>query len=263
MKYARKSIGSRKMAALKKAILVLMLSCFVIGNAQAVVFHDAIHNIQTMIGHLMSRIEAVKAVGQDATQYMRQLQHYRQQLADLSMMFRMHSIGMNMEFKERALDHGMAQECPGTSGLPSISDLWNLVAVNDEDDISAQQLMRCQQIVMLKNQKYNEMVRLLKNVEARANNLEDINNDRFGIGTSEGKMNSSSNQIQLFVAHNQVDMQYSKTVLESYDAYIQALEEDQQRLAMMAMQGKKSIWGTVAQGVTLKAALRAAKSRER
>lgn len=263
MKDGCKPAGCRKVGPLKKALLAMVLSCFVVGNTHAIVFHDAMHNIQTMIGHLMNRIEAVKAAGQDATQYVKQLQHYQQQLADLSMMFRMHSVGMNMEFKERAIDYGMVKECPGTSGLPSVQDLWNIVAVNDENDIPAQQLMRCQKIVMLKNQKYNEMVGLLKNVEARASNLDEINRDRAAIKTSEGKLSSSSNQIQLFVAHNQVDMQYSKTVLESYDAYIQALQEDQQRLAIMAMQGKKSVWGTVAQGVTLKAALRAAKPRDR
>ena len=41
------------------------------------------------------------------------------------------------------------------------------------------------------------------------------------------------------------------------------LQQDQQRLAIQALNGKKRVFGTVAQGVTLKAALRALKERDR
>jgi hypothetical protein len=62
----------------------------------------------------------------------------------------------------------------------------------------------------------------------------------------------------------QMELDYWEAMLAGYDSYIGLLRSDQQRLALLALNGGPGdAWGTVIQGAVLKGALEAAEGRDR
>src|SRR3546814_13222776 len=74
-------------------------------------------------------------------------------------------------------------------------------------------------------------------------------------------MTGSNNDISRLAARGSMDMDYFRIAMITYDGFIASLRSDQQDLALAAMRGKRTPWGSVAQGVTLKAALEIKHSR--
>src|SRR3546814_12381867 len=77
----------------------------------------------------------------------------------------------------------------------------------------------------------------------------------YGNDATLGDMTGSNNDIRGFAARGAMDMDYFRTAMITYDGFIASLRSDQQDLALAAMRGKRTPWGSVAQGITLKAAL--------
>lgn len=248
------------------ALVGLILSFGLLHNerasAQALV-NDPPHTIKTVMGWIKAHEQDVKEI----QQWRDQLQHYQQQLVSASRLLDV-SMPMSLEFEERALDFGMAYRCRhpdgSTGALPSLSQLWRRVAPDLNGDIRIQQYETCQKIVMAENARFNEQVRMLKSIQQRDRDLKGIALRAQLVGTSQGKLETVKAELAQFLARASMDMQYAESAVVAYDGLIQSLHVDQQGLALKAMHGSGgTLLGTIVQGASLKAALQAARQRDR
>lgn len=241
-------------------------------NAQAVVA-DPIHTFQTLIGHMMGRLEAYSQRFQDATQYAKELQHfqsqiehYRQQLVTASSLTGQQGLQMTVGFEERPLDYGMLESCPspdGAAGVPRLAQIFERTVPDMQGDITKQQHETCQKIVLATNARFNEQVRMLKNIKKRDGELRNIEQHRARVGTSQGELSAVDYDMSQFLSRATMDMQYSQSALVAYDGLIASLNDDQVRLAKVALSGKPTTLGTITQGAALKGALQTLKQQDR
>jgi hypothetical protein len=235
------------------------------GSANAVVFHDVIHTIQNIFTQLWTESKDAAQYSWDKAEQARHLaqmvKEYEAQLSGI-VNFMDASMSMGADFKERSASDVAkiaANRCPGSKGMPSLSELWRSFIPDPSKDIEEQQLELCQRIVMAESERYNEQVRMLKRIVDNSKQLERLARQReaMGAGANPGELDSNSNDIERFTARASMDMQYAQTVMTAYDGYIASLQTSQQELAMQAMRGERKPWGTVVQGATLKGALEA------
>ena len=241
-------------------------------SAQAVVA-DPIHTFQTLVGHMMGRLEAYSQRFQDASQYAKEIQHfqnqiehYRQQLVTASSLAGQQGLQMTMDFEERPLEYGISETCPspdGASGVPRLAQLFTRTAPDLQGNITMQQHETCQKIVLAQNARFNEQVRMLKNINKRDGELRRIEQHRARVGTSQGELSAVDYDMSQFLARATMDMQYSQSAMVAYEGLIASLNDDQQRLARVALAGKPTTLGTITQGAALKSALRTLKQQDR
>jgi hypothetical protein len=241
-------------------------------SAQAVVA-DPIHTFQTLIGHMMGRLEAYSQRFQDATQYAKEIQHfqsqiehYRQQLVTAGSLAGQASLQMTMDFEERPLDYGILESCPspdGASVVPQLAQLFQRTVPNLQGNITMQQHGICQGIVLAQNARFNEQVRMLKNIRKRDGELKGIEQQRARVGTSQGELSAVDFDMSQFLSRATMDMQYSQSAMVAYDGLIASLNDDQQRLAKVALGGKPTALGRITQGAALKGALQTLKQQDR
>lgn len=247
----------------------LVLGLFMAGAAHAQwTVADPAHTWLTEQGWVMQGAE----IGEQAKRWKDEYEHYEQQLADAKKIFEAQSMPMTMEFNERRLDYGIEDQCKehGASGKGpvdrAISSALSFApkAIDKNGEIYGQQHALCGKIVFLQNSKYNELVKVLKNIQQRDKELNKLDAYRSGVGTSQGKLATSSNQINSFAARMQMDMQYAQTVIATYDGYIGATEKEIEQLATRANNGaERTVFSALMQGAVLKAtfaSLRAARS---
>lgn len=249
------------------AVIALGLGAFGTAHAQWTVT-DPGHTYMTQQGWLMQGKEYLE----EANRWKQEAEHYQQQLADAQKVFEAQSMQMAMDGSERPLDYGLEDQCKQyTNGdkrlaeLP-ISNAPSLASAkaNKKGDIYAQQHIFCAQIVYLQNGKYNELIKMLKNIQQRDKEVQGLNRYRSSVGTSEGRLATSSNQLSSFSARMQVDMQYVQTAITTYDGAIADCKKQIQALAKAANDGaERTVFNALMQGAALKgtfAGLRAARS---
>lgn len=249
------------------AVVVLGLGAFGTAQAQWTVT-DPGHSYLTQQGWLMQGKEYLE----QAMRWKQEYEHYQQQLADAQKVFEAQSMQMTMDASERPLDFGLEDQCKRyTAGDTRLAELplsnapsLASAKANKKGDIYAQQHIFCAQIVYLQNGKYNELVKMLKNIQQRDKEVQGLNRYRSGVGTSEGRLATSNNQISSFSARMQVDMQYVQTAITTYDGAIADCKKQIQNLAKAANDGaEQTVFNALMQGAALKgtfAALRAARS---
>jgi hypothetical protein len=238
----------------------LALACAIsAGSANAVIpVEDIPHTIQNIITQLGTQAKHVAEYSAQAQRWAQQYQHMQQQLIRLEG-FMTASMSMPDSFEERPDDHGIEQ-CGGDGSVTS----WAERFIPDPNgEITSQQLKVCQKLVQAENRKYNETVKVLKDLRDRAAEFQTIEGRRRAVGSSEGNMDVNDNDVARFSTRVQMDLEYWQAMMTAYDSYIGLLNSEQQRLAIAAMRGKKKVLGTVVQGVVLKGALETARSRDR
>jgi hypothetical protein len=167
---------------------------------------------------------------------------------------------MGDKFQERSPGdiEKLAQiRCGAGASTQAMSDLWKRFVPDMSGDIKKQQLKICAQIVLMESERYNEQVKMLKRVRESSEELERLDKVRssYGNDATLGDMTGSNNDISRFAARGSMDMDYFRTAMITYDGFIASLRSDQKDLALQAMRGKQTPWGSVIQGATLKAAL--------
>lgn len=237
-------------------------------NAQWVVT-DPTHTMQTWIGHMMTRMEGYMQRYQDQAEYLQQAQrwvqsyqHMQQQLIQVQG-FMAASMPMTDQFESHTDDYGMQDRCPGTTGSLNLQSLWQSFSPDVNGEVTEQQLQICQKIVLSENAKYNETVKLLRKMRDRTNEFAEIQGRRSQVGTSQGLLEANESDVSRFTTQTQMDLDYWQAMMTAYDSYIGLLNQDQQRLANAALNGKRTVWGTVVQGAALEGALRTLKQRDR
>jgi hypothetical protein len=208
-------------------------------------------------------------------EYQAQLNQMKQQYTNLQKNL-IPDFGMNFDLingddemlKERGASEGMEIECPGAGPVAAgFAFLKNTLTLDPKGDIKSQQKELCQRIVLARNAQYNESVKILKAVREREQELKEINAEREAIGDEPGKLQSNTNKLNAVLNKSTIEMQYRTSVIQSYDSYIESLEQQQGLLGNQAMtgdSGNKTFAETYVkkfvQGAALKAALDRASS---
>ena len=260
MKTDRKTRTSRKAPFLTR----LALACaFMTGNAGATGFpvidgSNLVTNLGTEIQAYMTQLNTLTQQGQDYAQYAAQIKHMTQQLTDLNQVFDSFQLKFAQEFKKKALTDGMSDSCGGgIDGM--ISDLMSNVSLSGDDDIVQQQKRICQRIVMIQNQKFNDQVDFLNDVMKSTQSDLDRALSQAKNSDTNGKMDANVAVTAITQAQMDKNFEVGRKRTEAYDEMLKALEMQQKNLATIAMNGKTSIVGTIADTAILATALKAKK----
>lgn len=217
----------------------------------------------SMIQHLLNQLNTYTAKAQDSSKYAKDLAHYQQQLQHMKQQLVqvqgfMSSQGVMTDmFKERDESIGVEDECPDASGGTGLSLLKLPISLNRNGDIAAQQSEICKRVVVARNAKFNETVKLLRQLRQRSDEMGQLDQSRASVGTSEGALKANDNDVSRLQARTQMDLDYWQATMTAYDSYIAQLLHDQQTLARAALKG--SDLGSAVQGIALKAALESKK----
>ena len=206
---------------------------------------DLPHTVKTAIGWM--------------AQYQQMIEDYQRQVEQLRTLDKQYeqalvtgqaysgSRGYRERFHPRGDDEGLAERC-GTRPARHRK--------------GGEQRAYCISIVRTENRRFNAVVAMLEDVDARDQELRDAYAERASIGREEeGKLASNSNRILSIQGQLQNDVENAERLLAAYDAALRSLRENHVRLANEALQGTPG--QAVAQGVALKLALRAARERDR
>jgi hypothetical protein len=230
----------------------------------AVTVHDPLHQAAAMSQWIKQIENTIAIKTQDAQAYYRHFQHMQQQLTKLSQVFKLSQLTMTQDMTERSLTYG--SEVCGSNGSLSLTSMFKALAPNLNGDVVAQQQQKCHQIVRLQNMKYNEYVRLLKNLDSRSQEIARLE-QQISTSDSNGKLDTNVAQAQSIISKTLADSQYSMSMINVYDGMIVTLKDDQKNLGTRALKGSQDplagLEGTLVQGATLKVALEALSSKSR
>lgn len=161
--------------------------------------------------------------------------------------------------KERGEEDGVEDVCGKNKGRSYVAD---------------EQYLLCQARQRLVNKRFNVLVKMFKDAETRDKKIQDIRSNRSGISGAKdsGRLIGNTNANMQMRASTKNDSQNYIMTMELYTSMIAALDEEIARSAEKALTGKGAdkkgpfnlppIVSSVAQGLTLKVALAAARSRD-
>lgn len=256
MKTDRKSRTARKAPFLTSLALACALT---IGSAGAGIpvtdVGNATAHWTNSISTYISKIQDYAEYATEATREIDRIRNLATQAT--SLMYSLQTLGMTNP-TIRSLDYGMQRCSPDFSGF-SLSDVFQLLAPSLTSSIPEQQRRICQQIVRLENEKYNEGVRMLQNLQQRTSEIRRLQNQLSGSDTS-GKIDSNIGQGQAVISQTLADIQYSNAIIKVYESQIDSLKQDSRYLAEEALNGRKqglgeSLLSTAVQTGALCAAL--------
>lgn len=180
--------------------------------------------------------------------------------------------GINMEdaFKERDAGFGLKARCPGAVLSMNPKEILTAFVINPKGDLKAikeEQQKVCLRIVYAENLKFNETVKVLNLMRKQDDKLKDIAKRRGEVKDEPGPLQENTNELTQFMAGAVRDAQYSGSVLNAYETYIQTLKEQQTMLTQVALNGNAGEGDTFTdalakkfvQGATLKMALEGVK----
>lgn len=164
----------------------------------------------------------------------------------------------NPEFKERATNYGIN------------------VCKKGRSEVGQTQFLICQRRVQIENLRFNAMVKMLKDVKTRDEEIQKLMNQRKGLTSAadKGKLDANTNDIARLQTQMENDIQNGKYTLDSYTAVLDTLNDEMVATANRALKNEGAdtqgdgpfsmppIVGKVVQGAALKLALKAAEGRD-
>lgn len=155
-----------------------------------------------------------------------------------------------------AEDRGADMQCQAPSGFSfdSPASLFASFVPSVNDDAVKKQWELCNQIVRLKNKKYNEIVRFVESSKQRKNEVGDLITSARGDST-EGAHRATMTRAQGLMNDQMSEMQYVQARIMGFDATIERLQRESNGYATQMLNGKKSILGQAVSLAALKGAL--------
>lgn len=162
----------------------------------------------------------------------------------------------NPNFKERPVNEGIDACEKGRSS------------------VGEEQKAICQKTVQIRNLRFNAMVKMLKDVKSRDDEIKKLMDQRKKLtgAQDKGKLDANTNDIARLQAQMENDIQNGKYTLDTYTAILNTLNDDMVAMAKRALTneganrkgpfGLPPIAGKVVQGVALKGALSIAGKRD-
>lgn len=244
------------------AVAAMCCGLLMAGSVQAQwTVTDPGHTMATVDGWVVQGAE----IGEQLKRWEEQTTRWKTQLADAQNVFKSQGMDMTMDFNERPQDYGMTESCPEkkfdkdrpiTSAVDtavSAISSWRPLKLDNSANLKKDMLDLCKQIVVAQNMKYNETVRLLKLVKQRESEMKKLDGYRQSVGTSQGMLATSSNQLSALSTRMQMDVQYTEAVINNYDSLIASRKLDQEEISKRILKGgDKSLLSVVLQGAALK-----------
>lgn len=238
-------------------LVAVMLSGFLTAgaaNAQWVV---------TDPGHTIANKMAWVAQYQQMYQELqRQMEQYKTQIRELEQKYVTGpsfngGFGYRETLAERGLNDFVVERCGKGGGLST--------GPNQIKAIAEKQYRNCVAIVQTENTRYNVMVRILKNLDVRDKQMEELKRQASSVPQDQpGALERVNNNIAQLEAYVALDIENAKTLLEAYDASLKALNTEQVWLGQAAFSSKdRSLLDTAIQYGALKGALEVARRRDR
>ena len=192
----------------------------------------------------------------------RQMEQYRTQIRELEQKYVSGpsfsgAAGYRETLSERGLNDYVADRCgDGTGPRPGPAKI---------KEIAERQFRNCVAIIQTENTRYNVMVRVLKNLDVRDKQMEELKKQAALVPADQpGALERVKANIAQLEAYVELDLQNATTLLSAYDASLKALNTEQVWLGQAAFNGKKGgLVDTVVQYGALKGALEVARSRDR
>lgn len=192
----------------------------------------------------------------------RQMEQYRTQILELEQKYVNGpsfngGIGYRETLSERGLNDYVVERCGSGSGLRT--------GPAQLKDIAERQFKNCVAIIQTENTRYNVMVRVLKNLDVRDRQMEELKKQAAAVPADQpGSLERVKANIAQLEAYVALDIQNANTLLSAYDASLKALNTEQVWLGQAAFNGKsRGLLEEVVQYGALKGALQVARSRER
>lgn len=222
---------------------------------------------QWAVADVEHTIATIEEAEKQKERWEEQKKRWETQLADAKNVFKTQDMDMTMDFNERPQNYGMAESCqenkfdkdrPITSAVDtavSAINSWRPLKLDNSANLKKDMLDLCKQIVMAQNLKYNETVRLLKLVKQRESEMKKLDDYRQKVGTSQGMLATSSNQLSALSTRMQMDVQYAEAVISTYDSLIASRKLQQEEIGKRILKGgDKTLVSVVLQGAALKGA---------
>jgi hypothetical protein len=156
----------------------------------------------------------------------------------------------------RSPTHNMEARC-GVDKTFVGDDLWEF---NEVDSllatVGAKHLDLCQRIVAAENARFNQVIKGMKRVKERNDELLEIGRYRASINDM-GQLAVSSHSLDMLMADAQVEDQYTKATIAAYDSLIASLKQSQSLVGDEIINGEQSLVASGIRMAALEAAIRA------
>lgn len=206
--------------------------------------------------------DAALSYARQGLEYAKQLQQYETQLLQYEqMIMKVKGLGTNVSIIPNRLQQIndpstlIAQNCPGSSGSSVVGGIVTSIAsaFSPADSITTSQQTICAKIVTLQVDKYNKTVIVLNELNQYGGTLQQLN-DLANQITNVGNASNTTSQAETISATMARSMHDWETSVAGDDRLIEALNQQQQILAKVAMNG--SPLGNVVQGAAFALAFR-------
>lgn len=203
---------------------------------------------------LAQKIQDAGEYTETAMRWKRQYDHYQQQLVKLKHALMGFSMPNSLSMDMVEDNYMVAERCGAGFSLSSVVQGFSL---NPNGNIVEQRKTICASIQIAQNRKYNETVSFVKKTLPELEAALKKTNDRRDSSEDQGV--SQAAQYDAVNYSNAFDTRYRawQVQIQTYDAYIEAMESKQRSLTHMGLKGEESLLGTVVKTAALKAALEA------
>ncbi len=191
------------------------------------------------------------------SRWQRQLSEFQDALTQVSNIFQNPSsilASFDTSLMKIPPDHGATLLCTMPKGksfsFDNPSSLFTSVLPTASDDAVKKQWEYCNQIVRLKNRKYNELVGYVKNAEQRSKEVEDLVN-RARSDKTEGAWRANMMRAMILMNTQTNEMNFAYAKVEAYDAAIERLENESNTYASHMLNGDPSKKNFIGQAVSL------------
>lgn len=170
-------------------------------------------------------------------------------------------LGNLTNMNARPDNYGMEARCGAPAASVSDSDLWSPPPVpggggglgglggGGSDPLAAQKQI-CQRTVVAENRRYNETRKMLFRIQQRNEALKRMSDARSNTRFDDsGKLAAETNNLQMFIADAEVEIQYGQAVIAAYDGQISALAQAQNLQAKRALNGPPKASGGLGGGL--------------
>jgi Mg2+ and Co2+ transporter CorA len=142
----------------------------------------------------------------------------------------------------RNANQGMQARC-GAVAVFNDADIWKVPDVPATDmasaQISALRTELCQRTVNAENKRFEQLLHIMSRMKQRNDALKRMAERRSQIAEI-GQLDASTNNLEMFIADSQVEIQYMQATLASYDSLISTLKQTQDIVADRALNGKQT-----------------------
>lgn len=214
-------------------------------------------DITSIMGDLRSWFDDTMEYAKEATRW----NQIKQQIDEVRSIFNafnyMMNLPMGQTMKKVDPKYLVPESCGQEAMGFNLKTALSLVGIESDSDIKKQQMQICVNIRMMQNQKYNDSVDFLDKTikEAQEAMLKNFLS-RAGSNKTGGVQAADSDTLRLGNELSVMSQQWAAK-MQSYDAYIAAMQENQNILAKAALKGnpKNKLIGDIVQTVALKGAL--------